>query len=59
MPTVHITVPSREDLALVLFKALGLCPRRWGRCEVTLMDLMSLTGLFYHVEQVVLLSVES
>lgn len=59
MPATHITVPSRGDLALVSFKALGLCLGRWGRCEIILMDLTSLTGLFYHVEQVVLLSVES
>lgn len=59
MPTTHVTVPSREDLALVLFKALELFLGRWGRCEIVLMGLMSLTGLFYHVEQVVLLSVES
>lgn len=51
MPTVHVTVPSREDRALVLFKALGLCLARWGRCEETVMDLMSLTGLFYHVDR--------
>lgn len=38
--TIHLTLPSREDLALALLEVLGLSLGRWGRCEVILVNVL-------------------